>query len=170
MMMKKNQDPQPFLNDPEPVFNRYYNLSLRYISYRPRSEKEVYAYLVGKQKRVRNLSDQIIAQIMQRLTEYKFVDDREFAKFWIEHRKKGFRILKLELQQKGISKDIIEEASSGFDLENKEINLLQKLIEKKQRSLKNETPQKAREKMIAHLMRKGFGFDLVKKTLDGNKK
>jgi regulatory protein len=164
-MKTKNRSPRPYLNDPELVFDRYYNLSLRYISYRPRSEKEVYEYLLTKQKRAKNLDEKIIAQIMKRLTEYKFIDDNEFARFWIEHRKKGFRILKFELTQKGIRKEIIEEVASNFDLESKENALIEKLLEKKSRSLKNEAPQKAREKLIAYLLRRGFEYDEVKKAI-----
>ncbi len=165
-MKTKTHSPRPYLNDPELVFDRYYNLSLRYISYRPRSEKEVYDYLIGKQKRVKNLDDATIAKIMARLVEYKFIDDRQFARFWIEHRKKGFRILRFELQQKGISKEIIEEAASEFDLGSKEDELMKKLIEKKSRSLKNENPQKVKEKTIAYLLRKGFDYEDIKKALE----
>lgn len=169
-MKTKNQRPQPYLNDPELVFNRYYNLSLRYISYRPRSEKEVYDYLVEKQKRSKYLDEKTIAQIMQRLTDYQFVDDRQFTRFWLEHRKKGRRILKMELKQKGIEPETIDEISSEIDLDLKEKNLMEKLIEKKGRSLKNETPQKAKEKTIAYLMRRGFNYEDVKKALEGGNK
>ncbi len=153
--------------DNQEIFARYYNLSLRFLSYRPRSEQEVYKYLEEKSKRTKGkLDEQTIAMIMSRLIEYKFIDDLSFAKFWIEHRKKGFRILKLELQQKGVDREIIERAASELDLDGKESNLIQKLIEKKKRSLSRYPEEKSREKLIAFLLRKGFDYDDVKKALD----
>ena len=169
-MKMKNKDPQPFLNDPELTFNRYYNLSLRFLSYRPRSEQEVYKYLLEKAKKAKNLDEKIIASIMGRLVEYKFVDDFSFAKFWIEHRKKGFRILQFELQQKGVSKEILEKALAEFDLESKETDLINHLIERKTKSLQKYPEGKAREKMIAFLLRKGFDYNDVKKALEEAKK
>lgn|SRR3989344_7397125 len=140
------------------VFDKYYNLALRFLSYRPRSEREVFDYLKQKSKKTKGkLSEQTIAQIMGRLTELNFIDDLGFAKWWIENRKKGFRLLKLELLQKGISKETIEEASSTFDIVGKETELLKKLIDKK----KN-LPY---EKMVAYLLRRGFDYEKIKKTL-----
>ncbi len=106
--------------DKAPVFGRYFNLSLRFLSYRPRSEQEVYRYLKEKAKRVPELDEKTIAIIMQRLIELKFIDDLEFTKFWLEHRKKAFKILKQELLQKGISREIIEEVSSTSRIQEKE--------------------------------------------------
>ncbi len=163
--MKRNPQ-SPLINDPELIFDRYYNLSLRYLSYRPRSEQEVYKYLLEKSKRTKGrLDESTIAKIMQRLIEYKFIDDLAFTRFWIEHRKKGFRFIRIELQQKGVSKDVIDQAASEFDLESKENDLLKSLIFKKSRSLTRYPKEKAKEKMIAFLLRKGFDYDEVKKAL-----
>lgn len=157
--------------DSSQVFDRYYNLSLRFLSYRPRSEQEVYKYLLEKSKRTGGkLTDEIIARIMHRLTEYKFIDDYAFTKFWIEHRKKGFRVLRLELQQKGVSRKVIDNVSSEFDISSKEKDLLRKLIEKKQRSVERYPKEKQYEKIVSSLLRKGFSYDDVKKELEGAKK
>lgn len=154
--------------DNQQIYERYFNLSLRFLSYRPRSEKEVYDYLKKKSIKAKNLNEQIIAKIMTRLVELKFIDDLEFAKFWITNREKGLKFLKIELAQKGISKEIIEKALSGFDIAEKEESLILKLIEKKKRSLANTEKRKAQEKMIAFLLRKGFDYSQIKKYLDKN--
>lgn len=101
---------------------------------------------------------------MQRLAEYKFVNDLEFAKWWIGNRRKAFRIIKLELSQKGISKEIIEEAATVFDLEAKEESLLIKLIEKKMKRLRNPTKEEI-QKVFQYLMRKGFDYAEVAKAM-----
>jgi regulatory protein len=139
------------------IFDRYYNLALRFLSYRPRSQKEVYDYLKGKSRRVAGINDQTIAEIMKRLVDLKFIDDVEFAKFWIEHRKKAARVLNRELVDKGISKDIIEKVTSSFDLSKKDNELMRKFIEKK----KN-LPY---EKLVGYLMRRGFSYEEIRKEL-----
>lgn len=154
--------------DSNQTYERYFNLSLRFISYRPRSEEEVYDYLKKKTNKAKNLNEKIIAQIMNRLIELGFIDDLEFAKFWITNRKKGLRFLKIELSQKGISKEIIEKALYGFDILEKENSLILKLIEKKKKTLAGLEKRKAYEKMIAFLLRKGFDYDNIKKHLGKN--
>ena len=49
--------------DNSQVFARYYNLVLRYLSYRPRSEKEVLDYLKKKQEKAPSLNDNVVKQI-----------------------------------------------------------------------------------------------------------
>lgn len=139
------------------VFDRYYNSSLRFLSYRPRSEKEVYDYLKKKAKRAEALEEIIIAQIMRRLIELNFINDLEFAKFWIEHRKKAFSLLKMELLQKGVSKETILEAASEFDIDSKQEKLIEKLIEKKM--------YLPYEKLVAYLIRRGFSYEEIRKHL-----
>jgi regulatory protein len=82
------------------VFDRYFNLSLKFISYRPRSEKEVYDYLKKKQKRAESLTEETIARIMKRLVELNFINDLEFSAFWLEHRKKSIQYFKNGTQAK----------------------------------------------------------------------
>ena len=94
-------------------FDKFYNLALRFLSYRPRSEKEVRDRLKIKYQKS-NLKDLelIIDRVIQKLKKYNFVNDLEFAKKWIESRMKfkprSLRLIKLELKKKGISDDIIQ--------------------------------------------------------------
>ncbi len=151
--------------DKTQIIERYYNLSLRYLSYRPRSETEILDYL-KKEK----LSEEIISLIVTKLKEYKFINDREYAKFWIEQRvkskRKPLRVIEFELKQKGINKEVIDEALSTFN-EGKDLDLgsAKKLAEKKLDFYRNLSPQKRREKVMSYLLRKGFSYDVVKKVL-----
>ncbi|MEK9176157.1 MAG: RecX family transcriptional regulator [Patescibacteria group bacterium] len=150
--------------DNDQKFERYYNLSLRYLSYRPRSEKEILDYLKKKK-----LDEEIIAQIIAKLIEYKFIDDTAFTKFWIEQRSeykhKPIRVIRFELLQKGIEKELIEESlpkeSGELDLEN-----AKRLKEKKMDFYRNLDPKKRQEKVMNYLLRKGFSYEIVKKALN----
>lgn len=149
------------------IFARYYNLSLRYLSYRPRSEKEVLDYLKEKQKKSPALTDEIIFSIISKLQEYKFINDLEFAKFWIKQRtqfrNKPLRIINYELRQKGISQSMINEMLD--DQENRDMDYVsaKKLAEKKLDFYRGLEPEKRREKVMNYLLRKGFSYDIVKK-------
>ena len=81
----------------------FFQKATNFISYRPRSEKEVRDYLKRKQKTKKKLkkvqNEKITNQIIKRLKKNKFLDDREFAKWWVgqrlEFRPKGKIALKV---------------------------------------------------------------------------
>lgn len=151
------------------VFERYYNLSLRYLSYRPRSEKEILDYLKRKASNSPSLTEEIISKILEKLKEYKFIDDKAFAKFWVEQRtrfkRKPIRVIEYELKQKGIEENLIEEILSSFDKKDLDLENAKKLAEKKLDFYRNLDPQKRREKVMGYLLRKGFNYDIVKQVL-----
>jgi len=154
----------------DPSFENLYDKTLRFLSFRPRSEKEILDYLKNKTSFAKAADDQkeelsqTFDKILKKLKEYKFIDDLAFAKWFIENRKKGKRLILLELSHKGISKEIIEEAQSLFDLAKKDSDLLEKLIDKKWK-IYQRNPEKAYEKMMGFLMRRGFDYDTVKKAI-----
>src|SRR5258708_13021911 len=87
--------------------NKGFNLALGYLARRPHSTWEIREYL--KKKLV---SVEKIEAIIERLNELKFLDDEEFVSWWIrqrtEVRPKSMRLIKLELQRKGIEREIID--------------------------------------------------------------
>lgn len=97
-------------------FEKFYNKALKFLSYRPRSEKEVRDKLLGlirKNKKLANTETQkkdetqnfsasgkfsnsvvaretsIIDKVISKLKEKKFINDEEFAKLWIESRNRS---------------------------------------------------------------------------------
>lgn len=154
--------------DVNPIFERYYNLSLRYLSYRPRSEEEVIDYLKEKQKKAKGLTDEIIYQIVAKLQEYKFIDDEKFVQFWIEQRtkykNKPVRIIEYELKQKGISQDLIRENLSKNKNET-DLESAKNLAAKKMDFYRSLSQEKRQEKVMNYLLRKGFSYDTVKKAI-----
>lgn len=144
-------------------FENLLNKSFRFLSYRPRSEKEVRDYLVKKK------SDEItVRKIIDRLKKNNFVNDEEFTKWWIEHRtQKGIKFIQFELKQKGIGKDIIEKVLESSSLESKtDFEKALMLAEKKITRYKNLDRQKVYEKMGRFLASRGFDWETVKKVID----
>lgn len=145
-------------------FDKFYNKTLNFLSFRPRSEKEIKDYLVGKK-----CDDITTEKIITKLKEYKFLDDKEFTRWWIEQRTlikpKATRVIKFELKQKGIDKDLIDsffENDEGSDLAK-----ALKLAEKKMpRYAKIEDRRKVYEKLGRFLASKGFNWDVIKEVID----
>lgn len=161
--------------DSDLIFARYYNLSLRYLSYRPRSEKEVQEYLREKIKKNKlNLKsevegDEIIEQILIKLKVYRFIDDEAFLKFWFEQRtkykKKPFKVVKFELVQKGIKRSLIESYFENFGSKEIDLENAKSLAEKKLNYYRNLDSVKRKEKVMRYLLGKGFSYETVKKIL-----
>src|SRR3989338_7569541 len=122
-MRKKNLPPKnarlPARQDSEENRSQAFNYSLKYLSYRARSVKEVYDYLLRK-----NFIEDTINSVLKKLIDLKFLDDLEFGRQWIESRQKykgkSKFILKSELGMKGLSNDVIEtllkEARDDFEI------------------------------------------------------
>lgn len=85
-----------------------------YLARRPRSAMEIRQYLERK-----GFSREAIEPVMERLTDYGYIDDAAFARIWIDsrlrQRPRGAFGLNRELKQKGISEEIIEAALTDFD-------------------------------------------------------
>jgi regulatory protein len=94
------------------------DLAVNFLSYRPRGEKEVSDYLIKKISQRENIKfsqakdSPLIEEILKKLKKYKYLDDQEFASWFIKSktgsRPKGLRLIKIELKRKGISQDIID--------------------------------------------------------------
>lgn len=90
------------------------------------------------------------------VTSYGYLDDRRYAEHYIEWKKqgKGKARLKMELVQKGISREIIEELLESTDFgETRE--MIRQIILKKR---KTDIPmnEKEKQRLYGFLMRKGF--------------
>jgi len=147
-------------------FEKFLNSALRFLSYRPRSEKEVADNLKKKKA-----SDSIVQLVIKKLKEQRFLNDREFAKWWIEQRTvvkpTGLRLIKIELKRKGIDKELIDEIIQESEhLVRNELEMARTLVQKRIDKLKNLDRQKIYQKLGGFLSRRGFDYDTIKKSID----
>lgn len=145
---------------------------------RSRSEKEIRDYLKNlsykrKSKDQEELSEMIVDLLVERLKKKELINDLEFAKAWVESRRrskqKGINALKSELYQKGIDKEIIEEVLNDdqqVEGQNSEVDLASIALEKKVKSWQNLEPKKQKQKALEFLMRKGFDYELAKEVIE----
>lgn len=135
---------------------RAYERALNFLSYRPRSEDEVRRNLHKK-----NVEDEVIQIVIERLTQSELLDDQEFARYWVENRlqfnPRGERALRYELRGKGVSDSIIADALAGFDEEV----AARKVAEAGARRLAHLEPREFRRKLGAYMARRGFSYAVV---------
>lgn len=139
---------------------------------RSRSEKEARDYLRNlsfkrKVKGQEEISTFIIDAAIKLLKKKRLINDEEFARSWVESRRKkrGPRVLKQELFQKGINREIIEEIISRYSKDSGQA-VAEALLEKKMRIWKNLPKLELKKKVYEFLIRRGFEYDLVKEIIE----
>jgi len=152
-------------------FERVYNSALRFLSYRPRSEKEVRDRLKLKvQSSKFKVEQDVIDKVIEKLKEKKFINDEEFAKWWMESRlrfkPRSLRLIKIELKQKGIDPELIDKTINDEGLMINDSENAKKLIQKKFERFKNLPKEKIYQKLGRFLASKGFDWDTIKKSID----
>lgn len=132
--------------------------TLEWLLSRPRSKKELKDYLYKKgldKDQIEHFTDYFAAKGYQ--------NDDQFAKWWVSQRQaknKSSLSIKTELRQKGIAPEIIvNNLQQDFDDQNQLKNLI---INKK---LMQKYPD--RQKLMAYLAGKGFGYSDIVDVLDG---
>ncbi len=147
------------------LFQKFYDRALRFLSYRPRSQKEITDFLAKKK-----VAPIVVTKILQKLKQQDLVNDQEFAKWWIEQRTRfrprGVRVIKLELRQKGISSELIEKILSNGDIKILSEEAVKKLIIKKIARYQGLPKRELYQKLSQFLLRRGFDWDEVKKVVD----
>ena len=128
--------------------------ALTFITASMKTEKDIRAYL-KKKGYLQDVSDYVI----EKMRSYGYLDDGAYARAYIEHagKKKGARLIQMELRQKGVPDEAIEEALQGFSgEEDSALEVLRKYLRGK--SLDRATLLKA----YRHLMGKGFSYETAK--------
>lgn len=142
-------------------FQKTLDKLLRFATVRPRSEKEVTDYFRRKE-----VHPSLHDKLFEKLKHFELVDDEKFAKWWVEQRQtfkpKAKRVLQMELRQKGIPKEIIDEVLESTIVD--EEKMAKELLEKKAYKWKNLPPREARMKKTQYLAGKGFSWEIIEKV------
>lgn len=135
---------------------RAYERALNLLSYRPRSVAELSRRLLRAE-----FSPSAVEAALTRLESAGLVDDRDFARYWIENRERfrprGHRMLRWELRQKGVADQIIDEAVASVD----EAATASRLARKRATRLRHLDEMTFRRRLSAHLARRGFPYPII---------
>ena len=138
-------------------FGKLYQRALEWTLLRPRSERELSDYL-RKKVYEKGLGQGFIEDVICRLKDNGYVDDRRFSEYYVENRfvKKGIsrKRLRMELMKKGICAAVVDEVLNGRNDEDE----IRKIVAKKRGKYDN-------EKLMAYLCRQGFSYELVREIV-----
>ncbi|MEK3736958.1 MULTISPECIES: regulatory protein RecX [Paenibacillus] len=142
---------------------RAYVEGLRYLERKPRTAMEM-----TRRLRQKEIGETIIAEVVQRLQQERFLDDPLYAKQWAEQRianqRKGKMWIRQELREKGIDKTLISEALENITTEQ-ELESALETGRKKWNLIRGDASDK-RRKTGAFLMRRGFSGDMVRQVIN----
>ena len=134
---------------------------IRLIAQRPRSVTEVRRYLQGK-----GYDEPQVEQVIARLQAVDLLDDTTFSEYWIDQRltfkPRSQMALRYELQQKGISRDVMESLLNEVD----EVAAATQAGERKLNSLRHLPQEEFRTKLSGFLQRRGFRYETIRQVVD----
>jgi regulatory protein len=128
-------------------------ICLRQLAARPRTRAELAKALIRKE-----ISEEVIAEVLDRYDEVGIIDDAAFARAWVSSRHHGRglarRALANELRQRGVDAEVATEALESVDAES-EAEIARALVDRKLRTATG-TPEAVFRRLVAMLARKGY--------------
>ena len=132
--------------------------AITFVSYRPRSEREVRDRL-----RRREFSQPAVDEAVERMRGWNYLDDQAFAEWWVEnraeHRPRGKRLLAGELRNKGVPSEVVSEVLEEAEIDEPDAAL--ELARKRLGSLSSLDRQTQERRLSAYLARRGYSWDVV---------
>ena len=149
-----------------PYYEKLVNAAIRFVSYRPRSQKELTDFLDTKLTRWKVSGAGLIAKVIGRMEELGYLDDVKFSEWWVDQRTafkpKGNRYIQMELRGKGVPDAVIASvlASRGS------VSLLvaaRQAIAKKMPLWAKLPSMERKKKIYEYLARRGFDTSTISK-------
>ncbi|MFH1355217.1 MAG: regulatory protein RecX [Candidatus Omnitrophota bacterium] len=134
------------------------------LKFRLRSERE----LIQRLKR-KKFDETVARRVVDFLKDKRFIDDSLFAKNWVKSRIEkplGLNRIRRELLIKGIAKEIIDRELESIKNNYFEDKVVLSIAKERFRRLSSVDPQKARKRIYAYLLRRGYSVDIVSDTIN----
>ncbi len=131
-----------------------YQKALHFLSYRPRSSQEVRQNLIK-----RGCEETLVKETISRLQDAGLVNDKDFARAWVENRNtfhpRSKSALRMELRRKGLTEEIVQ---SVLDEQVDEQALAFEAARKQARRYASLEWAEFRQKLGGFLARRGFSY------------
>ncbi|OGX24235.1 MAG: hypothetical protein A3J51_01550 [Omnitrophica WOR_2 bacterium RIFCSPHIGHO2_02_FULL_45_21] len=142
------------------------NYVWRLIKGRLRSEEEIRQKL-----NLKKYAPPVIAKTVSYFKGLDYINDLEFARRWVNSRLRkplGLKAIAIELKQKGVSKEIIDELIEQKKRVVDERRVVQELAEEYFDKLrgKKERPEKLKAKLYGYLLRRGFSTEVISDAIN----
>lgn len=140
-----------------------YDRAVRFLGFRPRSQTEVTRNLAAA-----GIDDAVIEAVIARLVQQGYLDDAEFARFWIENREqfrpRGQQALRQELRLKGVDDETANAAMADLDQAESAYRAAQGRAQRLA-ALAASDPRAFRQKLSGFLQRRGFGYGVIREVV-----
>lgn len=147
-----------FESDKEKALNKVAG----FLSKGVKTQKQVKDYLVKY-----GYDTNIIAYVLEKLKEYNYINDEQYAVSYVNTygKKFGKRKIEYDLKLKGVSQKEIDHVLQTFESDEEVmLNIAKKYMKNKEHTLQN------MQKLSQHLSYKGFGWDEINRTISHFKK
>jgi regulatory protein len=129
-------------------------ICLRQLAVRPRTRAELAAALAR-----RGIDADVAASVLDRYDEVGIIDDAAFARAWVSSRHHGrglaSRALANELRQRGVDKELADEALAELD-DDTQAATARQLVDRKLRAAGSTPPDALFRRLVGSLARKGY--------------
>ncbi|MBS5965942.1 MAG: RecX family transcriptional regulator [Finegoldia magna] len=145
-------------------FTEAFEISLNFLSYKLRTEKEIITKLKSKK-----FSTEIIDEVITKLKNLDLLDDYNYAKIFINDKinltNYSKRRIINDLYQKGIDKRIYEDYLEDVFGYNMELDKATQIVETKINIWKEKHEgYDLKNKIVTFLLQKGFSYDVAKQV------
>jgi regulatory protein len=146
------------------------NRAVKLLTAKPRSIAELRERLLEKAW----TNSEIVDWIIEKLKEYGYLDDQKYASDLalskLRQRPQGKRKLQQSMSQKKLDREIQDAAIVAAFEKMPETDLIDRAIEKRLRLKGRPETREETKKFYDHLLRQGFGFDLIREKMSAVRK
>ena len=137
-----------------------FDKALTHLSATRKTEKQIREFLSSK-----GYLSAVVEYVVEKLRSYAFLDDGAYAEAYVEQaaKRKGARLIRMELKNKGISESEIDGALDMLDSQT-ELRTAVGILEKYTRGKGSD--RETQQKAYRYLIGKGYDYDTAKAALN----
>ena len=162
---KKIEETDRVVKDATRSRERTMNRAVKLLAAKPRSVRELRERLLEKLW----TNDEIVGAIIEKLKDYKYLDDEQYARDMavskLRQKPQGKHRLQQTMSQKKLDKETVEAAIADAFEKLPEDDLIDLAIGKRLRLKGKPETREDTKKFYDHLLRQGFGFDLIREKM-----
>ena len=162
---KKIDEADRVVKDPERSREKTMNRAVNLLAAKPHSVRELRDRLLEKMW----TNDEIVDAVIDKLKDYKYLDDEQYARDLavskLRQKPQGKRRLQQTMSQKKLDKETVDAAITEAFEKLPEDKLIDQAIAKRLRIKGKPGTREETKKFYDHLMRQGFGFDLIREKM-----
>lgn len=152
----------------ETLYEKLLASALSFVSYRPRSEREIRTFLEKKLRMWKVAGKATVNKVVSRLGDYGYLDDKKFVLWWAEQRRtfrpKSVNLVRQELLQKGVAGELLDQLLTVSPED--ELDQARKILRKRLPVWSKLPLLATKKKIYAFLGQRGFSMGVIRRLID----